>query len=142
MYSLLTFTPSIDDQITDPQIDFEDSNGGTFTGIAGISYTQENPSKPMVLFVSKQVPGANLVYYPDEKKLEAGTPKMIVDNIELFQGEKHVIKYSVKNPGNQSIMIDGKLIQESHFIQANKITGFLVYSSVDNFDTFTSVTIE
>ena len=49
-----------EESITPPQIDFQSTEGGTFTGWAGETYHEEKPDGVIVLFASATVPGLTI----------------------------------------------------------------------------------
>ena len=112
------------EQLTPPEVDFMSVDGGTFNGWAGATYYKEPIDDPVVLFVSAKVPGMSLLYYPHKKLLVGGTPQMIAEDIDLFQGEKHQITYSFDKGEKQRLFYDGKIVAESEFkLYENSLTG-------------------
>lgn len=116
--------------LTQKDLDFPNTKGGTFSGIAGTEFPEPPMKEVIVLFASVTVPGLALIYYPQENRLIAGTPQMIAEGIELFQGKKHELTYSFNKNGKQAIFYDGELKVESDFkLYNNDLTGMITGTS-------------
>ena len=53
----------------------------------------------------------------------AGRPLMMANDISLFDGQKHEIKYSFKKNGPQGLFYDGKLVAQGEFKEPSSLTG-------------------
>lgn len=107
--------------------DFPNDQQGIFIGQLNADYFKDPIDQIVVLFVSARIPGLSIMYFPYENRLVAGTPSMNVDNIILFDGTSHEIKYAFQKDGNQQFWYDGNLVAESRFIPAkSSITGAVV----------------
>lgn len=115
-------------QLTPAVIDFPNKEMGTFSGFAGEKFFKEPIDKVVILFASAKIPGLAIIYYPEEKKIMAGLPQMVIENVELFNGAKHQIAYTFKNDGKQRFYYDGNLKLETDFkiLETNKATGMSV----------------
>jgi hypothetical protein len=107
-------TPS-QEQLTNKEIDFPNTEAGTFAGFAGEKYFREPIEEVVVLFASAKIPGIAIIYYPEEKKIIAGSPQMTIENIKLFNGVRHQIAYSFKKGDKQRFYYDGNLKAEMDF---------------------------
>ncbi len=104
------------DEIISPEkIDFPSTEEGTLSGWMEGVYPKEPIDKEIVLFSSAKIPGLAIVYYHEENKLIAGTPKMNADGITLFDGEKHHLAYTFKRGGPQILFYDGQQVAASEF---------------------------
>ncbi len=113
-------------QLTPKGVDFPNTKGGTLSGWAGSKYYKEPIDDVIILFASANVPGLTLLYYPNENKLVAGTPQLTVEEIKLFQGERHNLVYSFDLGKSQRIYYDGILKAESDFqLYSSELTGMV-----------------
>ena len=124
--------------------DFPTAEEGTFIGVLPEKYFKEEMDNVIILFASAKIPGLTLMYYPEQKRLVGGTPQLAAENIYLFDGQKHELKYSFKKNGPQSLFYDNKLIASGDFRPAYPlvITG-LAIGFIDNHvsDAFVEVDI-
>lgn len=95
--------------------DFPNDQQGVFVGQLNADYFKEPIDQIVVLFISARIPGLSIMYYPYEKRLVAGTPQMVAENIALFEGSPHEIKYAFQKDGNQQLWYDGDLVAETKF---------------------------
>ncbi|MBU0459312.1 MAG: hypothetical protein KKH52_02005 [Nanoarchaeota archaeon] len=129
--------------ISSAEIDFPDTRGGTFTGWAGENYFVDAPPEVVVLFTSATVPGLSILYYPYQERIVVGTPQMVVEGINLFNGQKHMVSYSFTNGGEQKFFYDGQLVANSAFelYGQNSFTGMAVLEEAVVFEGFEKVEI-
>ena len=104
--------------------DFKSKIEGTLNGWTDEKYYKEPIDKTIVLFSSEKIPGLAVIYYPLEKRLIAGSPPMVIDNVYLFNGYKHHLGYVFKD-SQQGLFYDGQLIAASDFLPRtqNSFTG-------------------
>ena len=80
----------------------------------------------ILLFRSSKVPGVAISYSPEEQKLIAGAPVMIVEGVQLFDGTTHQVTYSFQKGGKQILVIDGNIVAERGFEpRENFLTGLV-----------------
>jgi hypothetical protein len=120
--------PETGEQVVIQQMDFPTTDAGTFVGVLQKEYFKEPIDKVVILFVSARIPGLSLIYYPSEKRLIGGTPQMSVDQIILFDGLHHEIKYSFEKGGQQQLFYDEQLVANAKFTPppSDAITGMLI----------------
>ena len=104
--------------------DFPNDQQGIFIGQLNNHYFKDPIDPIVVLFISARIPGLSMIYYPYEQRIVAGTPSMNIENVVLFDGTSHEVKYAFQKDGNQQFWYDGNLVAESRFIPAgSSITG-------------------
>lgn len=107
--------------------DFGSSKEGTFVGNIKENYFKEPIDDVVTLFSSASMPGLSIIYEPESKKLIAGSPQMIAENIALFDGKKHQIAYTFKKEGGQQLYYDGLQVAQSKFEwKSDHLTGMVV----------------
>lgn len=105
--------------------DFENDQQGIFGGQLNNKYFKEPIDSIVILFSSETVPGLTLVYYPYEKKLVGGLPKMEVEDVVLFDDRPHWVGYQFKKDGKQYLYYDHEVVASSNFqIFGNTLTAF------------------
>src|SRR3989344_3093948 len=104
--------------------DFKSNIEGALSGWTDEKYYKEPIDETIVLFSSEKIPGLAVIYYPLEKKLIAGSPPMVINNLSLFNGYKHHLGYIFKE-SKQALFYDGQLIAASDFLPRtqNSFTG-------------------
>ena len=107
--------------------DFSSTEEGVFFGQLKNSYFKEPIDEVVVLLASEKIPGLTITYYHYENKLIGGTPQMTAENVVLFDGNPHTVKYSFKMNGKQQLYYDNNLVAESDFIfHSNYLTGNII----------------
>jgi hypothetical protein len=108
--------------------DFPNSKEGTFAGTLQKEYFKQPIDQIVILFASARVPGLALLYYPYEKKLVAGSPQMVAENIIFFDGTHHRVAYAFKEGEDQYLIYDDKIVARSPFNPPdnNQITGMVI----------------
>ena len=101
--------------LTPANIDFTNTDSGTFTGWSGQQYFQEPIDSVVILFASAKIPSLTLIYYPQEKKIIGGTSQMVAEDIALFEGNFHQITYTFDREGEQRLYYDARLVASSEF---------------------------
>ena len=118
----------VEDTVTTIIRDFPSTAEGTFYGQVQPLYFKESMDHIVVLFASQRITGLALIYYPYQKRLVGGTPQMVAENINLFDGVAHDIIYSFKERGKQMMLYDNQIVAASDFTlnTPNSLTGMVV----------------
>ncbi len=106
--------------------DFPSSKEGIFSGIIQRQGVRIPEGTSILLFRSSKVRGIAISYNPAEQRLVAGTPIMIAESVQLFDGAVHQVVYSFQKGGKQQLKIDGKVVAERGFeTKENFLTGLV-----------------
>jgi hypothetical protein len=118
-----THIPPPQEKVQDSN-DFPSSEQGTFMAQTKNTYFKEPIDPIVVLLTSAKVSGLTLVYSPGERKLIGGTPQIVAENIDLFDGIAHEVGYAFNRNGKQTLLYDGNVVAESDFVSyGNFLTG-------------------
>lgn len=119
--------PEADSSSSQP-LDFPSTEEGTFSAWVQERYFKEPMDLLIVFFSSEKIPGLSFVYYPEEQKLVAGMPPLVVEQVRFFDGQAHHLAYSFQKGGEQRLYYDGQLVAASSFVPKEKsfLTGMVV----------------
>lgn len=90
-------------------------------------FSQFSDARDYIIFFSAtNVPGLRIVYNMDAKRFEAGTPLLVSQQIDIFDGQNHQVTYTYKNGVGQKIFLDGVEVASSDFkpMKISQVTGF------------------
>ena len=115
------------EEIPSSTTDFPSEEAGTLDGWVSLN-PQIVTEDVVVLFSSGKIPGLAIVYYPKEKRVVAGMPPLIAENVELLDGKEHNIIYTFQKDGQQAFIVDNTLLAIGTYqpYQHNGITGMAV----------------
>lgn len=110
------------------QLDFPSTVEGTFSAWVQERYFKDSVDPLIVFFSSEKIPGLSFVYYPEEQRLVAGMPPLVVEQVRFFDGQAHHLAYSFQRGGEQRLYYDGQLVGISSFVPKEKsfLTGMVV----------------
>ncbi len=93
----------------------------------------EKDADILMFLNSNTIPGLQMGYNINERKLKGGLPVIVSDEITLIDGKPHKLAFAFnKKQGKQWIYLDEKLIAEGEFTgeeMDNALTGFTVKES-------------
>ena len=80
----------------------------------------------IIFFSATNVPGMRIVYNMNAKRFEAGTPLLVSQEIDIFDGQNHQLAYTYKKGVGQKIFLDGVEVASSDFkpMKIADVTGF------------------
>jgi hypothetical protein len=80
----------------------------------------------IIFFSATNVPGLRIVYNMNAKRFEAGTPLLVSQPIDIFDGQNHQLAYTYKKGLGQKIFLDGVEVASSEFrpMKISQVTGF------------------
>jgi len=106
--------------------DFPSSKEGVFVGVIQQNPLPVSEGATVLLFRSVRVPKLVIAYNPAEQKIIAGTPVMVAEGINLFDGNVHKITYFFEKDGKQQLLVDGRMVAEKYFeLEGNFLTGLV-----------------
>src|SRR3989338_7213405 len=86
----------------------------------------------LLFLESETIPGLNIGYDPQEKKIKGGLPILVSPEVNILDGKNHNIIYTFhRGYGKQMIVLDDAVLVEGMFSgenSAESITGYAVYS--------------
>lgn len=92
---------------------------------------------------SKMIPGLIISYNQKEKRIYAGIPLLITEEVTLLDGEDHKIEYTFnRNRKQQTISLDGNVLASGEFTgELNLLTGYVSYKPIRLVESTTSIDV-
>ena len=81
---------------------------------------------------SKMIPGLKISYNQKEKRIYAGIPLLITEEVIILDGKDHKIEYTFnRNRKQQTISLDGNILASGEFTgKLNLLTGYVSYKPI------------
>ena len=117
-------------------VDFPSSERGTVVfefSFPDASFRVGNRTADFLMFLdSVTIPGLKVGYNTKERKIHAGMPVIVSEEVTILDGHSHKMSYSFSRElKKQAIFLDDRLLVEGEFNdKANAITGFAVYPNI------------
>lgn len=86
-----------------------------------------------LMFLDSQViPDLKILYSQKEKRIYAGNPLLVTEEVTILDGKDHKIEYTFnREQKHQTISLDGNLLASGEFTgELSMLTGYAVYDNV------------
>ena len=89
-------------------------------------------AESLMFLDSKMIPGLKISYNQKEKRIYAGIPLLITEEVTILDGKDHKIEYTFnRNRKQQTISLDGNILASGEFTgKLNLLTGYVSYKPI------------